>query len=811
MFSYYWKIALRSLSRNRTYTVINVLGLSVATAASLLLHRIVSYELAFDRHHRNYDRIVRVVTNTQSPVEGEGFSAGVPIPAMDVVQQTTSQLSEVARVHSMWPVITVPDAPGSKTGLKINTDEQREVGAFVEPSFFRVFDWQWLAGDAQTALVEPYTVVLNRSMAERCFGQWEAAVGKTVLMDNQFLLTVRGVVADAPTNSDFPLHVIVSYETVKKHQGIYNYQPDWGNISSNDQMFALLTDKNQLEAANKAIREVGVKEYRNHTRGGEKYHVLQPLSELHFDQRLSHIGLHHASKNQLWVLSFIGLLVVAMACFNFINLATAQAAGRSKEVGVRKTLGSNRGQLMGQFLGETAIITGFSVALGIALAYGLTPYLRHISHLPADIAFITEPSVWLYAGLLAVTITVLSGLYPAVIIAGFDPIKALKNSLHNQKVAGVSVRKALVVLQFVIAQGLIIGALIAISQLNYIRRMDLGFSPDFVYVVQGVDCDSATMARQQVFREQLLQIPGVQQVSIGSDIPSSGNTWMSNFALGSGSEDAPFNTTMKLVDAHYLDAYGIRLAAGRNLMPSDTPREVLVNQTLLKKLGLPAPDALGQELRLGGRTKMTVVGVVEDFMAHSARSEMEPLIITTQREHYSLAGIKVNATDNYTALPAIRATFERIFPEKVFDGRYMDESIARFYRNETRFTAMCQGFALLAIFIACLGLLGLASLVAVQRTKEIGVRKVLGASVAGILGLMSRDFIRLVLIAAVIAGPLAYYAMQRWLQDFVYRTPISVWVFVATIGAAVLAAFLSVCFQTLRVARTNPVDTLRSE
>lgn len=811
MIQNYLKIALRNLSKNRTYAGINIFGLSVGIAACLLLFRLIYFELSFDRYHTKHNRIVEVMTNSSREGAPEDHTPGIPIPAMEEMKNKISQFQAFARIHSMWPTITVPDAPGSNTGKMIPTVEEKEVGVFTEPSFFDIFDWKWLNGSPDV-LNEPNVVVLNRSMAERCFGNWETAIGKTVLMDGLVLLTIKGVVENAPENTDFPLHVIASYETVKKNPDLFNYNADWGSTSSNDQAFGLITDPGQRPALESALAAIGQEHYSERGSSFKKWHSSLPLSELHFNEEYGgRLGMHVMPMNRIRVLSLIGVLMIIMACFNFINLATAQAAGRAREVGVRKSLGSSKGQLVGQFMSETAMIVIFAVALGTAMAAGLAPMLKYISDVPDSVPFLSNPSVWMFLGAVTVLVTLLAGFYPSLVLSGFQPSRALKNDITSKTVGGISLRKALVVGQFMIAQALIVGTFVTVGQMNYLRNLDLGFKPDLVYSFN-MSSDSASVLRFETLKNQIKALPAVESVSLSSDVPSSGNNWASNFALGRGADDAPFAVFMKIADADYLETYHLKLVAGRNLQPSDTMRGVLVNQFLLKKLGNINPEeALTKEFRIGGGKWQPIVGVVEDFKANSAREEMKPFAIYSKKSYYGTTNVKMKPDNMQGTVAQIQQIFGQIYPEQVFDGKFVDERIAEFYDDEARFAALCKGFTLLAILISCLGLYGLASLMTVQRTKEIGIRKVLGASVTSITGLLAKDFLLLVIIAIVIASPIAWYFMDRWLADFVYRLPLSLWIFGLAGVIAVAVAFVTVSFNSIRAALMNPVQSLRSE
>jgi len=811
MFSNNLKLAFRNLRAQKGFAVLNILGLAVGIAAVLLIFRIVHYELSFNKNFQNYERIVRIVTKDVGLDGEESFTRGLPLPAMSAVKNTVPQLAATSRIKEYWPTVLVPNPTGGPA-LKKFSIAQYKISFFVEPDFFQIFDFKWLSGDKNTALKEPNTLVLTQTLAEMCFGKWENALGQTLLIEND-PMTVQGVVADAPVNCDLPINLVLSYSTILSNKEKYEYREDWGSTSSNDQQFGLLADASQFQAANNLVTQVGQKEYSEEGRGSRstRQHHLQVFSELHYDDRYGTSATHVISKSRLWVLSSIGFLVLLMACFNFINLSTAQALRRSKEVGVRKTLGGSRGNLFGQFMFETALVVLFSLVVGTFLAWAASPFLEQISEVPTELPFLSQPIVFAFLSVLGIAVTLLSGFYPALILAGFNPIRALKNDSSERSIGGSSVRKGLVVLQFMIAQALVVGTIITLGQLDYVRNMDLGFKKDLVYTF-GVNGDSLSQSKLAGLKQRLQQIPGVESVAFGSDQPASGNTWANNFAFGRGTDDQKFSTTMKFCDADFQKTYGLQLLAGRWLEPSDTAKEYVVNETMLKKMGIKNPEeALGKEIRTGRNQWRKVVGVVKDFHAHSAHRTVEPLLMATSLKRMYSAGVKIAPQNISATTAAIQREFDNTYPEQVFDPAFFDESIAEFYIAENRFSATCKGFGLLAIFISCLGLLGLAAHAAQRRTKEIGVRKVLGASTLGITGLLTKDFLKLVIIAIVIASPIAYYLMQRWLADFAYRIDIQWWMFVTAALAAVSIAFLTVAFQSVRAALANPVKSLRSE
>lgn len=802
------KLATRSLLKNKLYTGINIIGLSIGIAAVILIYRIVAHERSYNKQFSNYDRIVRVVREEKSKADGLGYTPGLPLPAMDVVKRTVPQFEATARVRETWSTIAVPDPTTGLPLKKFDVDEG-QIAFFTEPSFFKIFDWKWLTPDQSALLDQPNQLILSRGMAEKCFGGTEQAVGQWVTLDNlKPAMKVIGVVEDAPEACDFPVLFFISYPTVEAHPEFYFYSNEWGSTSSNNQLFALLQSKDQMEAANQALASVGKEEYKDDQVA--KQHVAQPLSDLHYNENIGTSGSHVMDKKKTWILSMIGLLILVMACFNFINMSNAQSVVRAKEVGIRKTLGVGHGRLMVNFLTETGVLVGLALLLGTGLAYLTSPWLQYISPLPADIALFQGGSLFGFLALLFVAVTLLAGLYPAAVLSSFQPVQIFRSNFEKGIGSGVFLRKVLVVLQFVIAFGLIISTVIALSQLSFIRNMDLGFSKDLVYTF-GFSNDSISQSKLNTLKNQIKSLPGTELVSLSSDRPSSGNTWSSNWALQQGKEDAPFPISTKFCDEDYQEAYRIKLLVGRWFHPSDTAKEAVINRTALKKLGITDFNAvLGNTIKLGNRT-LTLVGVAEDYHSHSAHEPLEALLMTSRKAFYFVGGVKIKPQDIHQTVAGIEKIYNNLFPEQVFKGRFYDEEIQRFYEADTQFAALCKGFAALAILISCLGLFALASFAISRRIKEIGIRKVLGASTQSIIGLIGKDFILLVVIAFVLATPLTWYLMNQWLQDFVHRTSISWWMFVVAMVLVVALALFTVAIQAVKAAWMNPVKSLRTE
>jgi putative ABC transport system permease protein len=811
MIKNYFLIGFRNLLRNKGYATLNIAGLAIGIAACLLIFTVVQFELSYDTFQSKYDRIYRVVMEDKYNSGDVGYTPGIPTPAAEVLRLDLPQVSAVAAINTLYgnQVTVLGENPEVAFSSKKFIEP---IGVFfMEPQFFQLFDAKWLAGNPDIALKEPNTVALDKTQARKYFGDWKQAVGQYLKLDNNLVLQVKGVIEDVPVNSDFPLKVMISYETFKKNPDIYGYSTDWNTISSNHQVFLLLPDQQALPGVQAALQKVSKKQY-DGVGNTKRVHMAQPLSDIHFNTRYGNLGDHLTSKSTLLTLSFIGVLILIMACINFVNLATAQALSRSKEVGVRKVLGGNRMQLMGQFLGETTLIVCVAVVLAVVIAQFALPYLTKVSNVPEGIPFLNNPYVIVFLVVITAVVSFLSGMYPALVLSGFEPIQALKTQITARNIGGVPLRRSLVVVQFAISQILIIGTLIALGQMNYIQRMDLGFRKEAVYIVP-MSNDSLSRMQFTAFKSQLAQNPAIQSVTLANDAPSSDNRWGRNFYFDHSTENRDFSTSMKYADPDYFRTYGMEFVAGNSYPDGDTAQAYVVNETFLRKLGVKnMQEAIGKTVRLGGRGPwLPIVGVVKDFKTSSVRDPLQPIVFAPDKANYYQAGIKIRSRNVPATVAEIKALWEKSFPAYVYNGSFFDESIDRFYRQESQLALTYQIFAGLAIFISCLGLYGLVSFMAVQKTKEIGIRKVLGASITDIVGLLSKEFLLLITLAFVLATPVAYYMMNNWLQNFEFRIPFSASSFLITLGVSLLIALLTVGYRAIRAALANPVKSLRTE
>jgi putative ABC transport system permease protein len=799
---------IRSAVGHKTHTAINIAGLAISIAACLLLFAVVRYELSYDKFQKDYKNIYRIVRQ-EKDADGIDYGSGIPFPARDALRTDFPGITTGSLVASFGSQVTIPEAnlPGRKL--------IEETGVFFgDPQLFQVFSYNWLAG-SPTVLEEPNVTVLTKKTATKYFGDWRNAVGKLVKLNYALLrvnytatVKVGGILEDIPGNSDFPFKIVTSFQTLKANAGPRGFPDRWGSVTSNFQMFMLLPENISPAKMNAQLSEFSKKRYPdNHNLSNLNY--LQPLRELHFDNRFDNFGDHITSKSTIWTLSLIGIFIIVMACINFINLSTALAVRRSKEMGIRKVLGSDRRQLFGQVIGETAFVVAIAITLATGIAALCVPLIKYISPVQEALSlFNRETMVFLVSVL--VLVTIFSGIYPALVLSGFKPVLALKNKITSATVGGISLRRGLVVTQFTISQVLIVGTIVAISQMKYVRNANLGFNKDAVFLIN-VNADSAVHTQSEVFKQKLLQTPGIKSVSFSSEAPSSDNASSTNFSYDHKPEQS-FDLFRKYADQDYFATYGLQLAAGRIYSKSDTVKEVIVNETLVKRLNIKNPsDIIGKEIRMGTAPWKTIVGVVKDFNATSLREEIRPMIIAQRKDRYAVFGIQFRSSDIAKTQAAVESIWNDHFPAHAFTGSYMDENIARFYRQEEQLSLLYKVFAGIAIFISCLGLYGLVSFMAVQRKKETGIRKVLGASVRDIVFLFSKELTLLIMAGFLIAIPVSYTLMNNWLQDFAFRIQINPAMFLMVILLSVIIAWITVGYISIKAAIANPVRSLRSE
>jgi putative ABC transport system permease protein len=819
MFRNYFKTAFRSLIRNRNYAIINIAGLAVGIAVCMMIFIIIQFQTSFDDFHSKKDRIYRVLTeNHHADAATISYAKNVPFPLPTGLKTAFPQLEQVAPVYASHnDELQVLD----DNGTPVKNFKEGSGVFYTSPSFFNMFDFPLLAG-SYASLKDPNNVLLTKEIAETYFGDWKTAMGKTIKITGYYsmdaglfqfppvALKVSGILATIPANTDFQLKLVVAYGTDFTGDIQYGFQqPQWNQSAPDFGCYILLPPNISVDNFNQQLsayaREV-------QSADNKDSYFIQPLSAVHYDAEAGNYSNKTISHELINVLWLIAAFILLIACVNFINLSTAQAVNRAKEVGVRKVLGSNKSQLQIQFIVETFLVVTIAVVLAAVITLFLLPSVNNLLEISLSFNLFTDPTVIVF--LLAVTIVVtgLAGFYPSIVLSNFNPINALKSKLTVNTTKGMSLRRGLVVFQFIIAQALIIGTLIIVQQMNYFMNQPLGFDKDAIVNVP-FRPDSTGVKLTDYLKQQLLS-NGAQAVSFSSNNPvEDDNNMFSAFKFDNAIKEADFQAIVKFADNDYVPTYKLQLVAGRNLQPSGWTREFLVNESFVKSLGLKKPeDILNKEISImGGLIKCPVVGVLKDFNDRPLRHNLAPLLIATNSTMYRQASIKLSTTNIASSMQSIKKIWEQTFPNYVYEYRFLDDKIESFYKQENQLSQLYKIFAAIAIFLSCLGLYGLASFMAVQRIKEVGIRKVLGATAGNIVYLFSKEFIILIAIAFAIATPLAWYSMHQWLQDYAYRINISWWLFAAGGLAAIVIALATISFQAIKAAIANPVKSLRTE
>ncbi|WP_143960304.1 FtsX-like permease family protein [Litoribacter populi] len=797
MFKSYFKIGWRTLIRNKEYALMNIAGLALSITCCLFIFTLVKHHLGFDNFHENKDRIYRIVTEMHS--ENEHYSTGVPTPLGALVRDNQTFSEKTARIF-IHPnaLITLTDKE-EKTKYK-----EPEGVTFAEPEFFEIFNFPLIKGSIESSMNTVNAAVISEGLALKYFGD-KNPIGETILMENDLELSITGILKDIPDNTGFRSEIIVSFPTFEAFMPWLASDDFWAGISGNLQTFVLLNPSTSTYEAEEALTYYA-QEYPMNKQTKSVYQ-LQALNDIHFIDRF---GGGVIDKNHLWILSAIGIFLLLTACVNFINLATAQALRRAKEVGVRKTMGGQRWQLFWQFMVETGIITAISIIIAIVAAYTLLPSLNNLYDINLRLDLFSNTSLILFIVVLGLVITFLAGFYPGYLLGVFQPITAFRQKLSQQHIGGFNLRRSLIVTQFVISQVLIISLIVVINQMRFTKNADLGFDKEAIVMVKAGDNAASKM---EAVKNEINRLPGVQQISLCNNAPASSDNWETDILWGSSQEKMDFLINMKLVDENYVSTFNLDIIYGRNLVASDTVMEILANETLLKQLRIINPeDALGTQIAVNsGNMKGQIVGVVKDFHDKSFHEAISPIVLASASRHYSSFAIKMDPRDYQNTLEAINATWQENYQDQVFEYAFLDDRIEKFYETENMMLSGIQLFSLITLSISCLGLYGLISFMVAQKTKEVGIRKVMGSGVTHIIWLFGKEFARLVLIGFVIASPIGWWFMQNWLREFEFRIQIDVWTFVIAGVGTLLIAAITIGYQVLRVAYLNPVLSLKAE
>ncbi|MCL4539237.1 MAG: ABC transporter permease [Bacteroidetes bacterium] len=797
MLGNYLKTALRNLLRFKVYSAINIVGLAVGMAACMLISLYVQKDMSFDKFNRNYGRIYRVV---------DVWTQNGNVAPWSLTPTGYAN----AFVNDFPGVRAVRISHGMGSGVVKYRDRLFKADGLIlaDSTFFDVFSFPLIEGNPKTALAEPFSVVLSQSEARKIFGGSDP-MGKMITVNNQFDLRVTGVAKDAPGNSSIQFNYLVSFVSLPK---LYHANASiLNNFNSNDYYtFLLLPKGDQVETIRKSLTSFLTK-YKGTDAGAHEKLFLQPLSDVHFDTNLLFDFPNKGNEQYDYILSGIALFILLIACVNFINLSTARSATRAKEIGIRKVLGSNRSRLVWQLMMEFAALTLLSAALGFVVLELLLPVFNSAAQVHLSANLLDNPAMLLILAFIWILVVVMASAYPSFYLSSFQPAATIKG-IGKSGSRGSLMRKSLIIFQFAISSFLITVTIVMWSQYNFLKSHRLGFEGSRVIYLPR---SNEITRNYSAFKQQLLQFPQIEAVAKTGWLPGDpydieGYNWTGK----SGERSDSYYTMM--VDPDLAAVLNLKFEAGRNFsrkLPSDWSESFVINETAAKSMGWTPLEAIGKTLHSSYNQAGRIVGVVKDFNIKSLKHRVEPVVMSMDSSHpqqFEVA-MRIAGTDIPATIRYVKSQWERFSPDFPFDYNFLDESFGRLYNSEQRLSGIFTTSSILSIIIACLGLFGLAAYATQERTKEIGIRKVLGATIPQVTGLLTSDFVKLVVVANVIAWPLAYYAMQKWLQNFAYRIDIAIWIFIVSGLLALLIALLTVSSHAIKAATANPIRALRYE
>ncbi|HWB28752.1 MAG TPA: ABC transporter permease [Chitinophagaceae bacterium] len=816
MFKNYFLVATRSFWRNKVFSLINIAGLSIGISASLVIFLIVSYDLSFDKFEKDGSRVYRVVSDFS--FSGHSFhNSGITSPMGPAIKRELTGIDLVVPFRT-WDDDAKLSIPYPTANKPVVLKKQNEA-IFADENYFELLPYKWLAGSPKTTLKQPYQVVLTESRAKTYFPNldYTKMIGMQLTYNDTVHATVTGIVKDIDKNTDFTFKTFVSLSTLDKTSLKPGDWDDWSSTTSASQLFIKLSPG--VTAAQIAPKVLKLYET-HHTPDPEDHsttgYTLQPLNDVHFNNDYGNFGTNGmAHKPTLYGLLAVAAFLLLLASINFINLTTAQASQRGREIGIRKTLGGKKSQLTLQFLSETFLLTLIATLLSIAIA----PFLLHVfaDFIPSGLKFSLskQPGIILFLALLVVVVSLLSGFYPAVLLSSFNPVLVLKNQVYRGKGRSAWLRKTLTVTQFVIAQVFIIATIIVSKQISYSLNKDLGFKKDAI-VFFDTNFYDTSQSKKQLLMEKIKAIPEVAMVSRSNNPPSSNGIWTSDAKYNNGKRDIETEINIKIADSNYIKLYQLKLLAGANLRNSDTTNSILINENYAKIIGCTNPQQAVGKMITWNQKLVPIVGVVADFNQKSLREPIQPLLIANGDKRGRKFNIALRGQDDAgtvwkAGISKIEKAYKEVYPADDFSYTFFDESIAKYYTEEKNISRLLMWCTGLTLFISCLGLLGLVIYITNQRTKEIGIRKIVGASLTQIIALLSKDFLKLIVLAFIIAVPAAWWGGNIWLNNFAYKTAMSWWVFAGGGAAMIVIAFVIMLARTFKVAVSNPVESLRVE
>ena len=800
------------LTINKIYTAINIGGLAIGIGCSLVIYKIIAYESSFDSYHKNHKNIYRLINEYKDPIEGIKYQEGQVHPLGEALRNDFSGIDAVMTYYAAEGQISIENSNGDIQKYQENTGL-----VYAEPNIFKVFDFNFLAGDPSKALLDKGSVVITSSLTQKYFNlsaeEVDEALGRFLIINNKGTLQVSGIISDPPMNTDLPFKIIATYKDQTLSNPYFKEGVDWQEANSATNCYLLLSNGLSVTAFENQLSAFFLKYHKKDNTIDQNY-VLQPLSELH-SGLCNNYSKRQVPDKSLWILGIIGLFLIIIASINFVNLSAVQATKRFKEIGIKKIYGESKPQSIFQFLLESVFISYIAAFIGLQIARFLFIYLEGDIGYQLNSDLLTSPHTLIYLILLATTIGLLSGLYPSMIIAGMSAKVALKSSL-NQKYSSVSlsIRRILVIIQFTISLVLIIGTLVMNQQLIYFFNKDLGFNKESILLATLPDSNKDN---RELLKAKLLKYSEIEMVSFGTRSPLA--DWkVYNFINYPSIEKDEYYANLKTADEDYCNLFKLKFIAGQNYSNIQNNGDVVVNRKLTELLGFNNPqEAIGEIFEYGSNgTELNIVGVVEDFHAQSLQKRMENVIFSNLSFNINEMAVKINPTtlnlSGYQEIVnKVRTEWDGVFPNDILNYNFFDDKIASLYKEEKNTSNLIQLFAIIAILIGSLGLYGLISHIISQKTKEISIRKVNGAKVSEILVLLNKDFMIYFAIAFIIACPIAYITMDKWLQNFAYKTELSWWLFALAGSVVMVIALTTVSGQTFTAARRNPVEAFRHE
>ncbi len=806
MFKNYSVVAWRNLIKKKGYSFINISGLGLGIACCVLIFMFVQDELSYDNYHEKKDRIYRVIHGEKAANSTDIASIGPHwvwgnAPIGPALKNDFPEIDKVVQFSGRSDILlTYEDKMYQEDGI-----------FFMDSTVFDVFSWTLLKGNPKTALAAPYSIVLTESTAQKYFGN-EDPIGKTLKgsesagRSDPGDYTVTGILADLPLNSHFRFNVLLSLNTFRKSR------PDifdaWGYVDT----YTYFLAGEQFDAQSFRSRLPDFLD-RHKQHPESRYTIdVEPMKDMYLRTKAERQPGETGSLANIYVFSIIGLFILVIAVINFMNLSTARSMERGKEVGIRKSIGANRSSLIYQFLGESMIIVFLSTFIAIVIVWLAMPYMVDFAGKHLDLQrFVAWPNITMFLGSIII-VGLLAGTYPALILSGFNPVLILKGTTRSAK-GGVGLRKALVVFQFTLSIALITGTMIVYFQMNHLLDKDLGFDKDQMLVLD-YNYDELVNAKSETLKSELEKYPSILSVAFSRSVPGSYFPHAGTEIENPDGELIMQGQPIFQVGMDFVKHFGLELVAGRSYSrdyPTDSVQAIMINESAAQQYGYTNPaDAVGKKFRQWGR-EGTVIGVIKDFNYTSLHNDIQPLTLPFVPYASRYLSLKVSRENLAETVEAVRKVWQGHVPHRPFLYSFLDEDFNKQYKSDFMFRRLFTTFACLAIFIACLGLLGLATYTAERRTKEIGIRKVMGANLGNIVGLLSKDFILLVFIAIIIATPISWYVMSRWLEGFAYRMEIQAWIFALSGLLALVIAVVTISYQSIRSAVMNPVSSLRSE